>query len=584
VDAATSRLYFSTTDQVHAVTDNGTSGTAFWTTPVSVPNPSPVMLIDGRVYVGGGDSKLYSIDATSATPAAPVAVTVGDPLVPKIVGSLAFDTRNGLFVAGTDLGVFYAVSKDLFGPPAVTAVSPTRALPTMTIPNFAITGSNLGGASFTFLPATPPAITVNSTTIDPSGTSASLNITVDASALGPYVVVATTATGSSDATPSSANTLEIRPLDVDDDGDRLTNGEELAIGTDPFNPDTDGDGFPDGVEVEEGSDPLDPTSPRLFVVAAPSAVTVVLPAPGSPNLPFNLTVANPPDVRLVLPAPGGTELPFNLTVANPPDVRLVLPAPGGTELPFNLTVANPPDVRLVLPATGIPERPFNLTVANPTDITLIGLAACLQPVSWWPAEGNANDIADGNHGTLQNGATFASGRVGQAFSLDGIDDFVSFPDSGNLNITSSFTWEAWINPASDTNSPVIMSKELEVGNRTGFELVSGGALCGYFDGGFCSAVSPAGAVATGRFTHVAVVLDDAADEMRLYADGVRVATAVETRTPMGNLTDMVVGRSAIAGFEFSGLIDEVSVFSRALSDAEILAIYSAGGAVKCVGP
>ena len=110
VDAATSRLYFSTNGKVHAVTDTGASGVAFWSTPVSVPNPSPVMLIGGRVYVGGGASKLYSIDATSATPAAPTTVTVGDPLVPKVVGSLAFDTRNGLFVVGTDLGVFYAVS------------------------------------------------------------------------------------------------------------------------------------------------------------------------------------------------------------------------------------------------------------------------------------------------------------------------------------------------------------------------------------------------------------------------------------------------------------------------------------------
>ena len=56
---------------------------------------------------------------------------------------------------------------------------------------------------------------------------------------------------------------------------------------------------------------------------------------------------------------------------------------------------------------------------------------CVQPpaglVSWWPGEGNANDIVGSNHGTLQNGATFAAGMVGQAFSFDGIDDYVRFP-------------------------------------------------------------------------------------------------------------------------------------------------------------
>ena len=47
---------------------------------------------------------------------------------------------------------------------------------------------------------------------------------------------------------------------VDRDGDGLTNGEEIDLGTDPLNPDTDGDGINDGVEVdgELGTDPLDP--------------------------------------------------------------------------------------------------------------------------------------------------------------------------------------------------------------------------------------------------------------------------------------------------------------------------------------
>src|SRR5438270_12952784 len=44
-------------------------------------------------------------------------------------------------------------------------------------------------------------------------------------------------------------------------------------------------------------------------------------------------------------------------------------------------------------------------------------------VSWWPGDGNANDIQGGNNGTLQGGATFASGKVGQAFSFDGVNDY-----------------------------------------------------------------------------------------------------------------------------------------------------------------
>src|SRR5713101_2958472 len=121
---------------------------------------------------------------------------------------------------------------------------------------------------------------------------------------------------------------------------------------------------------------------------------------------------------------------------------------------------------------------------------------CVPPppgmVSWWPGDGNANDIQDGNHGTLRNGATFAPGKVAQAFSLDGVAAFVDVPNSPNLNITSSFTWDAWINPTSLINAPVIMSKEGSIPNRVGFEALASGALCGYFDSGTCSILSNPG--------------------------------------------------------------------------------------------
>lgn len=50
------------------------------------------------------------------------------------------------------------------------------------------------------------------------------------------------------------------PLDPDgdEDGDGLTNAQELTLATDPYHPDTDGDGYGDGEEVAAGSDPLDP--------------------------------------------------------------------------------------------------------------------------------------------------------------------------------------------------------------------------------------------------------------------------------------------------------------------------------------
>lgn len=57
--------------------------------------------------------------------------------------------------------------------------------------------------------------------------------------------------------------------------------------------------------------------------------------------------------------------------------------------------------------------------------------------AWYPADGNANDIQNGNNGTLQNGATFAAGKVNEAFSFDGVDDAVAVPNSATLELTGN---------------------------------------------------------------------------------------------------------------------------------------------------
>ena len=66
-------------------------------------------------------------------------------------------------------------------------------------------------------------------------------------------------------------------------------------------------------------------------------------------------------------------------------------------------------------------------------------------MSWYRAEGNADDFKGSSHATLQNGATFAPGQVGQAFSLDGTDDRVLTP---TINLGNQFSLELWMRPTS----------------------------------------------------------------------------------------------------------------------------------------
>src|SRR5262245_25144575 len=69
-------------------------------------------------------------------------------------------------------------------------------------------------------------------------------------------------------------------------------------------------------------------------------------------------------------------------------------------------------------------------------------------VSWWPGDGDASDLIGSNDGTLTNGAGFAAGMVGQAFSFDATDDVVDV--GGSASVQGARTIEAWVFPSTNT--------------------------------------------------------------------------------------------------------------------------------------
>ena len=73
-------------------------------------------------------------------------------------------------------------------------------------------------------------------------------------------------------------------------------------------------------------------------------------------------------------------------------------------------------------------------------------------VSWWGGDNNALDIVGTNNGTLHGSATYAVGKVGQAFSFDGGEDtYVEIPNSSGLNPSGAFSVDGWfyIDPAAN---------------------------------------------------------------------------------------------------------------------------------------
>ncbi len=216
-------------------------------------------------------------------------------------------------------------------------------------------------------------------------------------------------------------------------------------------------------------------------------------------------------------------------------------------------------------------------------------AACVAPpsdlVAWWPGDDHANDIRGHSHGTLVGNTNYAAGQVGQAFHFDGANDEINFGNPANLQQTTAITADAWINPDTYTgNYQTIVSKwQQGTNNSWGLFVVNNDDLFAILQnsgGAFIQAGG--GSIPLDAWTHVAMTYSTT-DGMRLYVNGVEVATAAANgsirvstaEVHIGDDTDDTVQR------EFDGLIDEVEIFDRALSAAEIAAIHAAGADGKC---
>jgi len=223
---------------------------------------------------------------------------------------------------------------------------------------------------------------------------------------------------------------------------------------------------------------------------------------------------------------------------------------------------------------------------------------CTQPppgmLAWWPADGSTVDRANGNDGTLLSGATYGTGRVGQAFDLDGSDDLVRCGTSALLRPTNALTLDAWVFLRTLSAGDVV---SYNFSSNMGYQLVFGGnplALVGQLGDGtndyFLNLQVPITQFVTNRWYHLALTFDGAMG--RLYVDGIlKDSFAKTTVLQYTNARECAIGASLDNGpgsvgpygarLFFSGRIDEVEILDRALSQSEILAIFNAGPAGKC---
>ena len=217
-----------------------------------------------------------------------------------------------------------------------------------------------------------------------------------------------------------------------------------------------------------------------------------------------------------------------------------------------------------------------------------GITAPSGLVGWWRAEGNANDSVGANNGVLGSGAGFTNGEVGQAFAFNGTSSsHVSIPDSPVLDsFTNRITIELWFK-ANETSANSDWEALVSKGNATWEIQATTGAktLSFYMTGPSPNGVTGTRNVKDGQWHHVAAAYDGT--NICLYVDGTLDVSTPSSGTITQNSYPMGIGYNTQGVFGspayfFVGLVDEVSLYHRALSSNEIAAIYNAGSAGKYI--
>ena len=132
------------------------------------------------------------------------------------------------------------------------------------------------------------------------------------------------------------------------------------------------------------------------------------------------------------------------------------------------------------------------------------------------------------------------------------------------------TIEAWVRPVAFADWTTILIKERSGG--LSYSLFgSDGANrppAAYLDISGLRSIVGTARLPLSAWSHVAVTYDGAM--LRLYVNGAQVSAVAQTGSAAASTSPLYIGANSIAGHFFNGLIDEIRLYNRALSAAEIV--------------
>jgi hypothetical protein len=210
--------------------------------------------------------------------------------------------------------------------------------------------------------------------------------------------------------------------------------------------------------------------------------------------------------------------------------------------------------------------PYSTTASATTPAASTGLVA-----AYSFNEGGGTSVADasgsGNGGSIGTAAWSTAGKYGNALSFNGSSARVTVPDSSSLRLSAGMTLEAWVFPTTVNAAwrDVIYKGNddyyLEATSSNG-RPVGGGT----FGGNNGEAYGTAN-LAANTWTHLAVSYDGTT--LRFFVNGTQVSSNARSGAIATSSGALSIGGDALYGQYFSGRIDDVRIYNRALTQTQI---------------
>jgi hypothetical protein len=205
-------------------------------------------------------------------------------------------------------------------------------------------------------------------------------------------------------------------------------------------------------------------------------------------------------------------------------------------------------------------------------------AAVMDPhpglVGWWSFDEGTGSVAgdssgNGNDGTIYGIPTWMAGKYEQALSFDGQDDYVNVYRN-NLKGMTELTISLWVYRNAWGNYRGLVAENyggLSLRHWVFRDDVSGNVVFWVTDGVNSDYIQQSG-FATSAWEHIVAVFKGGT-YLKLYRNGLEVKSAATAITQINSAPGFDVWIGRYASYYLNGIVDEVRIYNRALSAAEI---------------